>query len=66
MSLYFSIDYTGQYKSLQNFFTNQGWKFEMKNISSNRVLLKTTDECAEEIKYFANSQNEEGVKYNNV
>jgi hypothetical protein len=67
MSAYFSLNYTGSYTSLQNFFDSQGWKYEMKQVATNKALLKTSDEYSEEMRFFVNSESDTfNVKYDNV
>ena len=67
MSSYYSLNFTGSFESLQNFLTNQGWRYEIKKISNNKAILKISDDNAEELKFFSNTDNETyNVKYENV
>ncbi len=67
MSSYYSLDYTGSFESLQNFFTSQGWRYEIKHISNNKSILKTYDDNAKELRFFSNTDNETyNIKYENV
>ena len=67
MSSYFSLNFTGSYSLLQNFFDSKGWKCEMKQVAPNKALIKTSDENAEEMRFFANTEDSTyNVKYENV
>ncbi len=68
MSLYFSLNFTGSYSSLQNFFHSKGWQCEMKQVAPNKALVKTSDdEYREEMRFFVSTQDSTyNVKYENV
>ncbi len=66
MSSYFSLNFTGSYSSLQKFFDNQGWIYEIKQVAPNKALVKTSEESGEELTFFQNSENDFNIKYENV
>jgi hypothetical protein len=67
MSSFFSLNFTGSFDSLQNFFDGQRWNFEIKQISNSKAILKTSNENTEELRFFVNTDNDTyNVKYHNV
>jgi hypothetical protein len=52
---YLAIEFTGSYSNVLKFFEAKGWTFEIKNVGNNRLLLKISDELAEEVVFFKNT-----------
>jgi hypothetical protein len=67
MSSYFSIDYTGATSAFTKFLESKEWPVELKQVSANKALLKTSSDIAEELLFFKGSEfNEMGGKIERV
>ena len=52
MSTFISLEYTGSYSNLMSFFDSKGFKFDVKPVSPNKILIKLSEEQADELKFF--------------
>jgi hypothetical protein len=50
-SKYFSVEFTGAYQGIVNYFNTKDWNYEIKNVGGSKLFLKVSEDLAEEVKY---------------
>jgi hypothetical protein len=58
---YLAIDFTGSLQELQNNFDKKSWNFEIKRVSTGRILAKVPEDTTEEVKFFESNEDGEAT-----
>ena len=52
MSTFISLEFTGSYSNLMSFFDSKGFKFDVKPVSPNKILIKLPADMVEDLTFF--------------